>query len=103
MLLAGSQLLVRDADYERGLQVLKDGDYIKDPSEKISRVEIVKVDSETNMNICPFCKSENIGKNKKMNFLMIPVSFLLGAIMPLYRSSNFCFDCEKEWRYKKNK
>jgi len=97
----GVQLLVRDSDYEQGLQVLKDGGYIKEQPEKINKTEIVNVYSETNLNVCPFCKSENISKNKKLNILMIPVYFVLGALIPVYRSSYICFDCEKEWRFKK--
>lgn len=97
----GVKLLVQESDYEQGLLVLKDGGYIKESSEKINKIEIVKVASNTNLNVCPFCKSENIGKNKKLNILMIPIYFLLGALIPVYRSSYICFDCEKEWRFKK--
>jgi hypothetical protein len=99
----GVKLMIKESDYEQGLLLLKNSGYIKESSSNNSlKTEIVIMDSETDINICPFCKSCNINKkNKKINFLIIPFYFILGTILPIYKLSYKCFDCDKEWRYKK--
>jgi hypothetical protein len=99
----GVKLMIKESDYEQGLLLLKNSGYIKESSSNNSlKTEIVIMDSETDINICPFCKSSNINKkNKKINILIIPFYFFLGTILPIYKLSYKCFDCDKEWRYKK--
>lgn len=100
----GVKLLVKDSDYKKGIQLLKDSDYISDHTTKDNFIiNVIKIDKAGNKKICPFCKSENIAKNKKINIWIIPISVIIATLFPVYRSSYKCFDCDKEWRYTKKK
>jgi hypothetical protein len=102
--LGGAKLLVKESDYEQGIQLLKDGGYlIEENSETESKPEIVLSDKTTNKKICPFCGSENIGKKRETGVLMIIVYFLIGMLIPIFKSSHLCFDCGKIWKYSKRK
>ena len=100
----GVKILVKDSDYEQGIQLLKDGGYLtgdNPPSE--NKMEIILADNTTNKNICPFCSSENIGRHKEPNFWTILGYFTIGTFFPVFRSTYKCFDCEKKWKYKRSK
>lgn len=100
--IGGVKLLVSVENYEAGIELLKEGGYINDPEAKDSfKVENVKVTDETNKRCCPFCGSANISTNKKLSVFMIPLYFILGALLPVFRRSRKCFDCGKEWRFVK--
>lgn len=97
--IGGVKILVRDEDLEKALQLLEQGGYIT--TEKIAKVETVKLDEATNKNQCPFCHSENIGKSKSPDLIMLIASLIFSAIVPILRRTNICFDCRKEWKYEK--
>lgn len=97
--IGGVKILVRDEDLERSLQLLEQGGYIT--SEKTVKIETVKYDKTTNKSLCPFCHSENIGKSKSPDSIMLIASMILGVIVPILRRTNICFDCRKEWKYVK--
>lgn len=98
--IGGVKLLCADSDFEKCIELLKEGGYIvQNNSQNEFKIQEVKIKENTNKNICPFCSSENIGGNKRLNFLMVPVYFILGAILPFYNRSYKCFDCHKEWRF----
>lgn len=97
--IGGVKILVRDVDLERALQLLEKGGYIK--AEKVTKIEKVKLEKDTNKSLCPFCHSDNIGKSKSPGYIMLITSLILGAIIPILRRTNICFDCGKEWKYKK--
>jgi len=100
--IGGVKILVRESDCETGLNLLKDGGYIiEDDFEKQVELELVKIDSTTDKKSCPFCNSNNIGKNKEPNILTVFVFFVLGAMFPIFKSSYKCFDCEKKWKFVK--
>jgi hypothetical protein len=104
--IGGVKLLVKDSDYDNGIQLLKDSGYISDNTTKDSfAINLIKIDNAEDEKICPFCKSENIAKNKKIkiSIWIIPVYAIIGTIFPFYRSSYKCFDCDKEWRFSKKK
>ena len=96
----GVKLQVRENDYDEALMILQKGGYIVEPG-TATHTEVILVDETTNKNICPFCQSENIGKNKDLDIFTIIVYFILGAFIPIFKSSYRCFDCEKEWKFKK--
>jgi hypothetical protein len=98
----GIKLLVNDSNYENGIQLLKDAGYISDNKTKDSFViNVIKNDKAKDEKICPFCKSENIGKNKIVSIWIIPVYAILGLLFPIFRSTYKCFDCDKEWRFQR--
>ena len=97
----GVKVLVRVEDEAAALQVLEEGGYLH--PEKLEKVEVVFRTSATNVKHCPFCQSENIGKKKLPDVLMLLVSVVFGAIFPVFKRVNKCFDCGKEWVYKKTR
>jgi hypothetical protein len=100
--IGGVKILVKNSDYEQGIQLLKRGGYLTDNDSKSDfKIEVVRIDNLTDRTICPFCKSENIRRNKKINRLILPLYLILGIIFPIYKLSYKCFDCWKEWNFKK--
>jgi hypothetical protein len=97
--IGGVKIFVRDADLEKALRLLEQGGYIT--TEKTVKIETVKCDNYTNKSQCPFCRSENIGKSKSPDIIMLIASLIFGVIVPILRRTNICFDCRKEWRYVK--
>jgi len=97
----GVKLQVRENDYDEALMILKKGGYIVE-SGTSTKTEDVQADEKTNKNVCPFCQSENIGKNKDLDIFSVIVYFILGAFFPIFKSSYRCFDCEKEWKFNKS-
>jgi len=107
--IGGVKLRVSESDYNQGIQLLKDGGYItREDCKGGSKVEIVLLDKATNKKICPFCGSDNIAINNKPGVItavvmaIINLIVIIGAIFPRFNSSFKCFDCSKEWKYKKN-
>lgn len=97
----GVKVMVREEDYENAQQILQQGGYLT--PEKVSKIEIVYCNNRTNKKQCPFCNSENIGKKKTPDVIMLIISLILGVIFPLFRRTDMCFDCGKEWIYKRQK
>ena len=102
--IGGVKLLVKDSDYDNGIHLLKDSGYICDNLTKDNFIiNVIKIDKAEDKKTCPFCKSENIAKNKKISIWIIPISVIIATLFPVYRSSYKCFDCDKEWRFTKKK
>jgi len=106
--IGGVKLRVSESDYNQGIQLLKDGGYLQEENYKNeSKVEIVLFDKSTNKKICPFCSSDNIAVNNKPGVIttvvmaIINLIVMIGAIFPRFKSSFKCFDCGKEWKYKR--
>ena len=103
----GVKILVKDSDYDHCIQLLKDGGYITDPNVKAEiEKEVFLVEYTHNKKNCPFCNSENIGIKKKPNtfsfILSAFISLLFFAVVsPVFKSVYKCFDCDKEWKYKR--
>lgn len=95
----GVKVMVRDEDYEQAQEMLKRGGYIT--AEKPQKLEIVYLTSTTNKKQCPFCHSENIGKKKSPDVITLIISMMLNVIFPFFRRTDMCFDCGKEWIYKR--
>lgn len=95
--IGGVKLQVRDGDVEKAKAILESGGY--SGMEKLRIIEKVVLEKITNTKECPFCHSENIGKNKNVDVLTIGVFLVLGAIFPIFKLSKTCFDCGKEWKF----
>jgi len=104
----GIKILVRDSEYDQSIQLLKNGGYIADPNiSENDEQEVFLVEYSSNHKNCPFCNSENIAIKKKPNTLSFIISsflslFLFAVIAPIFKNVYKCFDCDKEWKYKKN-
>lgn len=106
--IGGVKLLVRESEYDQGIQLLKEGGYLaKEEGAPESKVEIVPLTKASNKKVCPFCSSDNIAAFNKSGALgavllaILNLIFIFGTIVPRSRSSYKCFDCGKEWKYKK--
>lgn len=106
--IGGVKLRVSESDYNQGIQLLEDGGYLTRKDDKRgSKVDIVLLDKATNKKICPFCGSDNIAINNKPGVItavviaIINLIVMIGAIFPRFNSSFKCFDCSKEWKYKR--
>ncbi len=105
----GVKVLVKESDYEKSIKLLTEGGFLKgDKKEEVIIVETVAEIKGMNRKLCPFCGSDNISSQKKPNIFSVVLSSILGlfftaAIFPSYNSSFKCFNCEKEWKFKKIK
>jgi hypothetical protein len=97
--IGGVKVMVRDEDYENAIQILQQGGYLN--PEKLPKIEIVVRTPTTDKKHCPFCKSDNIGKKKTPDIFMLIISMVLGVFIPILRRNDMCYDCKKEWVYKK--
>jgi transposase-like protein len=103
----GVKILVKETEYARSIQLLKNNGYITDHNAQgRTEKEVYLVEYSKNHKNCPFCNSENIGIKKKPNGVSFIFSLLISllffaVIAPIYKSVYKCFDCEKEWKYKK--
>jgi uncharacterized protein YjbK len=98
--IGGVKIQVKESDYENGLLILQKGGYINsEDSQNETKIEIVHLDKTTNKKRCPFCQSDNIGRKKEPNILTVIVYFILGIILPIFKKSYKCFDCDKAWKY----
>ena len=98
--IGGVKLFVHESNFENSVQLLQDGGYICEADLQVGRdIENIEISPNTNKEICPFCKSDNIGRVREPNYLILITYFLLGVLFPLFRKSYKCFDCNKEWKY----
>lgn len=101
----GVKVLVRSSDYDRSIQLLKNGGYIINPATTENKEkEVFLIKYTGNKKKCPFCNSENITIKKKPNALSFILSICISLIFfaliaPIYKSVYKCFDCDKEWKY----
>lgn len=101
--IGGVKLLIAESDFEKGIDLLKKGGFISNGEEESTpTIEIIKLESKRDKELCPFCNSKNIAVMKEPNTLTIIVFYILGLFFPLFKKSFKCFDCEKEWKFKKH-
>lgn len=95
--IGGVQLQVKESDFQRATQILKDSRYINDgsvpPAEKIFESE-----SESSILKCSNCGSTDIMKNK-LSGKMFALSFLLlGFPLPFISRTFHCFNCGGDFK-----
>lgn len=96
--IGGVKIYVDEIQYNKGIETLKKGGYILESAPKI---ETIKINASEDRSICPYCKSENIGVKRNPNIFSIILMFMLHVLFPIFKKTYHCFDCEKEWRYKR--
>ncbi len=104
--IGGVKLLVKEEDYVSGIEVLKKGGYIKESGIIEKKIELVYIEKGFNKKICPFCKSENISIKKVPSIwtILVIFVFLINAAFPVFfKKSIKCYDCGKEWKFKKKR
>jgi hypothetical protein len=100
--IGGVKLLVRESDYEKGIEALKKGGYIDHSIKETITIEMVEFNRSSNLKTCPFCHSSNISIRKTPNILTVLVIFILNIVLPIQKRTFVCHDCGKEWKYKKS-
>jgi len=94
----GVKLKVCDDDFSTAKELLISAGYINPDVTPKRNIELLKK-GITPKELCPFCKSRNIGRKRESNILSVVLFFILGILFPLFRRSWVCFDCNKEWKY----
>ncbi|RLD62543.1 MAG: hypothetical protein DRJ05_00005 [Bacteroidetes bacterium] len=98
--IGGVKMLVRESDFEKGVEILKNGGYINVDANE-TNIEYVTEDRSTDKRFCPFCKSQEIGKKKNADPLAALIYSVLGVFSPIFRKAYICHDCEKVWKFVK--
>ncbi|WP_430813861.1 putative signal transducing protein [Carboxylicivirga sp. RSCT41] len=100
--IGGVKLDVKESDSSAAIATLKEGGYInKTKQTQHQNVEIIELNENTDRSICPFCSSDNIYKKKVVNPLVLVAYLLLGAFFPIFKRNYICYDCDKEWKFRK--
>ncbi len=100
----GVKLQVIESEYDQGIELLKQGGFIKSSEELAEEnTEIIIVDRIIKPKNCPYCQSSNIGKKTDPNILAVVLYFVLGVLFPIFRSAYTCYDCGKIWNYTRRK
>lgn len=101
--IGGVKIQIKENDFTQALSFLQKGGFIKNAdADKTKKVEMVERDAGANENICPFCKSDNIGQKKQVRLIAVFIYFILGALFPIFKRSYKCYSCNKEWKYVKS-
>lgn len=98
--IGGVKLQVKKEDYDKALEILG---LEKEPStdDADDAIEIIDESKLNGNKQCPFCGSANIGKMTSGNWLTYIPFLIIGFILPIYRRSYKCFDCERRWAVRK--
>ena len=106
--IGGVKLLVRESEYDQGIQLLKEGGYLNEADiEPENKIETVLYNKTNNQKICPFCKSANIVKDRQIGalaaivFAILNLFLMMGTSSPRFKSAFKCYDCGKEWNFTK--
>ena len=63
--IGGVKILIPGAEYDHGIEVLKQGGFVLSEDElNEKKIEAVVLTGETDKTKCPYCMSENIGRKK---------------------------------------
>lgn len=94
----GVKLMVREGDYIKALQSLKNSGYEPEILQ-IEEVEMLDKVQKSDESICPFCKSANINRSVSGDGVTRYVYKMMGFFFPVMRGPYHCEDCNKRWRY----
>ena len=98
----GIKLYVRDDDVERAAEIMVEGGFVRLPIKR-EKPKIVRYSNPAERNICPYCQSDHIGKGHQTSLWTALVTFTIGVIFPIPNTVYKCYECDKEWRFKKAK
>ena len=102
--IGGVKLQVLEENIVEARKILIEGGFIVEDKTKLnSTIEVLKDTGTIDKKICPFCKSDNIDTVVNPNILVVLFYFIIGVILPIFKSWEKCYDCEKQWKYKKLK
>ena len=96
--IGGVKLLVPEVDAGRSADLLAQGGYVLERPVPESPLENVPA---ADRNRCPYCGSENIGKERRGEWPMLVFYAVLGVLLPIFRPVYHCFDCGRNWRFRK--
>src|SRR5688572_8589534 len=101
--IGGIKIRVLDIQFELAKKILIEGGYIQKNEMKNKNIYLLNPQDYPNKDKCPYCQSENIDTIVNPNFLVVIFYFILGIIFPIFKSWEKCYDCGKEWKFKKMK
>ncbi len=95
--IGGVQLQVKESDFQRATQILKDGRYINvgkvPPAEKFFEPE-----SDSSKIKCSNCGSNDVLKNKLSGRIFALSFLLLGFPLPFISRTFHCFNCGEDFK-----
>lgn len=98
--IGGVKLLVKEADIDKGMEALKKSGYLNDASQN-EKIETIFIEKGHNLKNCPYCNSENISIKKVPGIWSLLGIFIFAVPFPILKKSLKCYDCYKEWKYRK--
>lgn len=102
--LGGIKLQVLNEDILKAREILISGGFINIEKNKAKKkIEVIPESDVKDKSKCPYCGSENIDTLVHPSIWVIFFYFVLSVIFPIFKSWEKCYDCEKEWKYKKHK
>jgi hypothetical protein len=99
--LGGVKLQVEEKDVEKATEILIEAGFIPQPNAPKKKIEIIDEATIEDKTKCPYCRSENIDKVVNPSWWVILFYLILSVIFPIFKSWEKCYDCGKEWKYKK--
>ncbi len=103
--IGGVKLQVEQVFVEEARKILIEGGFMEGKETPTTKrtIEVLDIEAYPDKTKCPFCQSDNIDTIVHPNILVILFYFILGVIFPIFKSWNRCYDCYREWKYKKLK
>lgn len=102
--IGGVKLQVSEDHAPQAYKLLQEGGFIKNhENSKIPPPEIIIVSDKTEMEHCPYCKSDNISRKRILTWPSILLYIFISLFVPIFKHNTHCFNCDKEWRFKLKK
>jgi hypothetical protein len=101
--IGGVKIKVAANDIEEAIHILKEGGYLQEDAADLTKIEDLESNRFIDKTVCPYCKSKNIGYKKDQDYITAIIYFLSGVLFPIFRKSQVCFECKKQWKYRKRK
>jgi hypothetical protein len=99
--LGGIQLQVEEPDVEKATEILLEAGYIPKKDAPKRKIQVIDEASVADKTKCPYCGSENIDTVVHPSWWVVLFYIFLSVIFPIFKSWEKCYDCQKEWKYKK--
>ncbi|MDL2231556.1 DUF2007 domain-containing protein [Porphyromonadaceae bacterium OttesenSCG-928-L07] len=108
--IGGVRLQIKGSDLSHAVEILRETGYIKNDDSKSPEAvyQLDEYDKEKEFENnkvkenCPFCGSEEVGKFRKSGWLFLLSSLFMLFPTPFSHKKYYCFDCKKEFRWRKN-
>ena len=95
----GVKLQVRESDLAQALEILKDTEHPL----VCEQTTYHQTEGEESDIVCPLCSSDEVVIARKAGWVFLLTSLLFAFPSPFMARKYFCFDCKKEFKYKRKR